>query len=105
MTEDESREWRQRLFTQGVNPVPIRHDAPASVSSYAWDPDLGATVEYADGRRYVVALRDGKLTRLSTVKGAEPVSKAEGPDSPSAVGKAPVTADPKRQGIRNRKLA
>lgn len=104
MTDDELREWRQRLFTQGVNPAPIRHDAPASVSSYAWDPNLGATVEYANGRRYVVAIRDGKLTRLSTVELAEPVSKPES-DSPPAVVKAPVTEDPKRQGIRNRKLA
>jgi hypothetical protein len=104
MTEDELREWRQRLFAQGVNPVPIRHDAPASVSSYAWDPDLGATVEYANGRRYVVAIRDGKLTRLSTVELAEP-GKAESTDSPPAVVKAPVTANPKRQGVRNRKLA
>ncbi len=76
MTEDELREWRQRLFTQGVDPVPIRQNAPASVSSYAWDPGLRATVEYANGRRYVVAIRDGKLTRLS---------EAESSDSPSVV--------------------
>jgi hypothetical protein len=67
MTEDELREWKLRLFTQGVNPVPIRQDAPASVSSYAWDPDLRATVEYANGRRYLVAIRDGKLTRLGGI--------------------------------------
>lgn len=70
MTEQQFREWKRRLFTAGRNPVAIRRKGSASVSSYAWDPSLGATVEYTDRHRYIVGIKDGKLTRLAKVEAA-----------------------------------
>jgi hypothetical protein len=64
MSEDEFREWKQGLFAAGVNPLPIRREASASVSAYAWESDLRATVEHVNGMRYMIGLREGKLTRL-----------------------------------------
>ena len=105
MTEDEFREWKQRLFTQGRNPVAIRQEGSASVSSYAWDPDLGATVEHADGNRYIVGIKDGKLARLEQV---ESLIGSEGVGSRPAMptkATAPQTANPNPPGVRKRRLA
>jgi hypothetical protein len=105
MTEDELREWKQRLFTEGVSPVPIRQEASTSVSSYAWDPDLDATVEYANGNRYIVGVRDGKLTRLAS---GESVTGSEDAGSRPALATkipAPQTAHPNLPAVRKRKLA
>ncbi len=105
MTEDELREWEQRLFTDGVNPVPIRQGVPTSVSSYGWDSDLDATVEHTNGSRYLVGIRDGKLTRLALL---EPVNASESMGSRAAIAArtpAPQTAHPNLPGVRKRKLA
>jgi hypothetical protein len=105
LTEDELREWKQRLFTDGVKPVPIRQDASTSVSSYGWDPDLNTTVEYANGNRYIVGVRDGKLTRLASV---EPAAGSEETRSrPATATSIPPTqtAHPNPPGVRKRKLA
>ena len=105
MTEDELREWKQRLFAEGVNPVPIRQEASTSVSSYAWDSGLDATVEYANGNRYIVGIRDGKLTRLASV---EPATGSENTGSRPAIATsipAPQTARSNPPGVRKRKLA
>lgn len=64
MSDDEFSAWEQWLFTAGLNPQPIRQSAPASPSSYAWDPLLGATVERVNGRSYPVGVKDGRLVRL-----------------------------------------
>jgi hypothetical protein len=83
MTEEEIRQWEEWLLAEGMNPVPIRQDAPPTSPSYAWDPSLGATLEYADGKRYFVGLRDGRIARLAPVEApAEiPVSHAVRPDA------------------------
>jgi hypothetical protein len=64
---------------EGMNPVPIRQNAPRTSPSYAWDPSLGATLEYANGKRYFVGIRDGKIARL-----APPETPAEIPASHTA---------------------
>lgn len=105
MTQDEFREWKQRLLTEGVNPVPIRQEASTSVSSYAWDPDRCATIEYVNGDRYIVGIRDEKLTRLASI---EPVTVSESTGSRSAGIQdlpPPYTAHPNLPGVRKRKLA
>ncbi len=105
MTEDEFREWKQRLFTEGRNPVAIRQEGCASVSSYAWDPDLGATLEHTDGNRYIVGIKDGKLIRLAKV---ESLIGSEGsgsrPNMPTKA-TAPQTANSNPPGVRKRRLA
>lgn len=68
MSPEELAEWRAWLFAEGVNPVAIREDIPASVSSYSWDAALGATVEHVNGETYVVELIEGKLTRVGSRK-------------------------------------
>jgi len=101
----EFREWKQRLFTEGLNPVAIRQEGSASVSSYAWDPDLGATVEHADGNRYIVGVKDGRLTRLAQV---ESLIESEGAGSRPAMqtkATAPQTANQNPAGGRKRRLA
>jgi len=105
MTEDEFREWKQHLFTQGRNPVSIRQEGSASVSSYAWDPDLGATIEHNDGNRYIVGIKDGKLTRLAEV---ESLIGSEGARSRPAMqtkATAPQPANSNPPGVRKRRLA
>jgi hypothetical protein len=64
--------------------VPIRQDAPPISSSYAWNPSLGVTLEYTNGKRYYVGLRDGRITRLAPVDTpAEiPASHTARPDLP-----------------------
>ncbi len=64
MSEQERHEWRDWLFAEGLNPVPIRQDVPPTVSSYGWDPILGVTVEHTAGHRYAVDLVEGNLTRI-----------------------------------------
>jgi hypothetical protein len=95
-TGPEPRDWKRRLFTQGVNPIPIREDASPSVSSYGWDPDLRATVEHADGNRYLVGIRDGKLVRGALV---EPVIET------GSAGPRTRKAHPNLPVVRKRKLA
>ena len=48
--------------------MPIRQDAPPASPSYAWDPSLGATLEYTNGKRYFVGIRDGRIARLAAVE-------------------------------------
>jgi hypothetical protein len=88
----EIRQWEKLLLTEGMNPVPIRQDAPPTPTSYAWDPNLGGTLEYANGKRYFVGLRDGRIARLAPVE-----TPAEIPASHTA---RPVLPD-----ARKRKLA
>jgi hypothetical protein len=92
MTEEEIRRWEEWLLAEGMNPVPIRQDAPPTSPSYAWDPGLGATLEYAHGKRYFVGIRDGKIARLAPV------------DTPAEI-PASHTVSPDLPDTRKRKLA
>ncbi len=64
MTEDELRQWKEWLLEQGLNPRPIQVNLPRSGSVYTYDRVLAAVVERTpDGSRYLVEVRDGKITR------------------------------------------
>ncbi len=64
MTDREIREWQNGLVEQGLHREAIRQEVPASTPAYGWDPETKSAVEYVDGVRYQVAVRDGKLTRI-----------------------------------------
>jgi hypothetical protein len=63
MTAEEQRVFDESLLT-GEEPLGIDPALPDG-TLYEWDPTLRVTLENTpDGRRFVVELWDGKLTRI-----------------------------------------
>ena len=90
MTDGEIRDWQSRLIEQGRHPEAIRQDVPASTPAYGWDADIKSTVEYVDGERYQVTMRNGKLTRVSRLSSSTGTRDNKSLKSP---------------GVRKRKIA
>ena len=64
MSESEREAFAVSLDFTGEEPLAVE-SAFKDGRSYDWDPTLRSTVECTpDGRRFVVALRDGKLIRV-----------------------------------------
>jgi hypothetical protein len=104
ITPEEIRQWKEWLLDRGINPVPIRQDIPAGTSSYAFDRDLQATIEYVGGERYFVGIVDGKIARLGPVESeresGNPVRPAASTQTASPENESLVSAE-----LRKRKLA
>jgi hypothetical protein len=79
ITLEETRQWKGWLLDRGINPVPIRQDISPTTSSFAFDPDLRATIEYMGGKRYFVGIVDGKIARLGPVESEQESVNADRP--------------------------
>ena len=72
MTLSEQQVFDSTLQVTGAEPLDIEPALPDG-TGYDWDPGLKVTVETTpEGRRFVVELREGKLTRLREIIPANP---------------------------------
>jgi hypothetical protein len=84
MTQEEVREWKDWLTADGRKPRPFVWGrefrtgevqnglGPVSESVYKYEPELNGVIERsADGKRYIVGVRNGELQRLHELTDAE----------------------------------